>query len=924
MEIIDVDITNELKQSYLDYAMDVIVDRALPDARDGLKPVHRRSLYGMYKMGLRSDGKTIKSARVVGDIIGKYHPHGDSAVYMTIARMAQDFVLRYPLIVGQGNFGSIDGDKPAAMRYTEIKLKKISDEILEDLDKETVDFKYNYDNSFLIPDYVLPTKIPNLLINGSSGIAVGLATNIPSHNITEVLTAVIELIKEPNLTIPQLMNFIQGPDFATGATIYGRSGIYSAYTTGKGSIITRAKYEIGNTTSGHPAIYITEIPYGVVKSELVSKISDLVNDKVVDGIANVTDLSSKDIKIEIELKKDQFPDVIINNLFKHSQLQSSFPVNMVALVNGRPKTLNLKECLECFIGHRREVVTRRYAYLLRQSRDKAHILEGLLVAQDNLDEIVSLIRNSDTRETAKNALLSKKWPANSCDELLKRCGDVCRPLQTAKEDGYFEGYYKLSEIQVDKILDMRLAQLVKIVKQDILDEYNEIYTNIVFYLKVLSSVDELHKIIIQECEDLINRYGDERRTEIIDAEGSIEVEDLITPRDVVVTISKTGYVKYIPLTEYALQGRGGTGRKNTELKEDDFVEQIFVANVLDKVLCFTNLGQVFPIKVYQFPEGSRVSKGKALVNYLPLREGELVSYFLPVKEFDDEHYVLIATKNGFVKKTKLSEFAKINVKGKRAFTFKSETDSLIGVDITDGNSDILLVTKNGYVIKFNEKIDPSLMTDDESNEDLNEDLATNGEQDNSLDEDSELDFKENVRPMGCTAGGNRGIKLREGDEVVSMIVPKSKEGCYFTATKNGYGRKTLFSSVPRRLKRGGKGVSNFRQSMLDKKGSIVTALEVDNLDQIMLSTSLGNMIRINLEDIAIQSRTASGIRVVRLNKEGDSLSAVCRVVCPNKEDADKIDAEALQEAELDDVMAEKEDNENNSANESNDSPSNKD
>lgn len=909
MEVKKVDISDELKKSYLDYAMDVIVDRALPDVRDGLKPVHRRVLYGMHALGLHytQNGRrtpTVKSARVVGEVMGKYHPHGDSSIYDTMVRMAQDFSLRYPLVKGQGNFGSIDGDGAAAMRYTEVKLEKISDEILADLDKDTVDLKKNYDSSLDIPDYVLPTKIPNLLINGCSGIAVGLATNIPTHNLTECINGCLALIKNPDLSPAELMKIIPGPDFPTGGIIYGRSGIASAYLTGKGKVILRGKYTVETEEkTGKNTIVITEIPYGVNKAEMVKTISELSNEKKVEGISSIQDVSSSDIRIEIELKKGAFPEIVMNNLFKLSMLETQFNVNMVAIVKGRPKNLTLKEALEYFIEHRREVVTRRTAFLLSKSRDRAHILESFLVALDNMDEIVRIIRESTTRQEAKESLMSKGWTANVCADLLARFGDECRPLSLEEKFGYHNGVYYLTDAQTDKILDMRLSQLVKIAKDDIINEYTALYGDIQGYLHILNSSERLHEVISEELVEVRDKYGDDRRTEIKDAEVEIVYEDLITPRDVVVTLSHRGYIKYQDLDSYRTMHRGTRGRIASRLKDEDFSEIMTIANTHDNVLLFTNTGRVYKTKVYQFPESQNAGVGRPIVNILELAEGEQIKVIQPIKEFDENHFVFFATKKGICKKVRLSEFENVNKVGKIAIVLR-EGDSLVSTAITNGEDDILLFSAKGRVVRTNELISiaeqerKELLASQNAEDDVSS-IEADAEVDNEIIDDDleaqELDqtpSDDNFRPMGRTASGVKGIRLAKGDELVSLVVPKKDDGEIMVVFNNAYGFRTSVDNIPVRIRRGGMGVNigNFAEN--DK---VSATIQVRDQDQVALITSNGVFNRILVSEVRLCSgRRSKGVRILRL-EEGDSISSIERIIMT---DEDIAAAEAEKQALL--------------------------
>ncbi len=897
MEVKKVDISDELKKSYLDYAMDVIVDRALPDARDGLKPVHRRVLFGMHFMGLHyvKNGRrtpTVKSARVVGEVMGKYHPHGDSAIYDTMVRMAQNFSLRYPLVKGQGNFGSIDGDSAAAMRYTEVKLEQISDEILADLDKDTVDLKKNYDSSLDIPDYVLPTRIPNLLINGCSGIAVGLATNIPTHNLNECIDACLALVKNPNISPEDLMSFIPGPDFPTGGIIYGTSGIKSAYLTGKGRVVLRCRYHVEtDAKTCRETIVVTEIPYGVNKSEMVKSIAELMAEKKIEGIVSIKDVSNDNIRIEIEIKKEAFPEIVMNNLYKLSSLQTYFAVNMVAIVKGRPKSLTLKDALECFIDHRREVVTRRTAYLLSKSRERAHILEALLVALDNMDEIVRIIRSSENRASAKEALLSRSWTANACADLLNRFGVDCRPLSLDAKFGYRDGAYYLTDDQVEKILDMRLSQLVKLAKEEIVDEYSQLYDAIQGYLQILNSTERLHEVICSELEEVKAKYGDARITEIKETEAEINYEDLITPREVVLTLSHRGYIKYQDLDSYRTMHRGTRGRIASKLKDEDYSEIMTIAHTHDYVLLFTNKGRVYKSKVYQFPESQGSGVGRPIVNILELAEDEKIMVIQPIKNFDDEHYIFFATKKGICKKTRLSEFENVNKSGKLAITLRDD-DALVSTAITSGKDDIILFTAKGLCLRVNELLSIGEMkrreqlsaNTDETIE--NGTLLDNEEVEVDDSEDSEIS-DENFRPMGRMAAGNRGIKLTNDDELVSLVVPKQNDGDVLVVFNNGLGFRTAVSSFPIRLRRGGKGVN------VGATGSatICGALQVKDQDEIALITSNGVFNRVSVNEIRLCSgRRSKGVIIYRL-EDNVTISAIERIIVTDDENAERLKAE---------------------------------
>ena len=797
------DIADELKKSYLDYAMSVIVGRALPDARDGLKPVHRRILYAMHELRNDYNKAYKKSARIVGDVIGKYHPHGDVAVYDTIVRMAQDFAMGYPMIDGQGNFGSIDGDAPAAMRYTEIRLTKLAHELMADIDKETVDFVPTYDNSMLEPT-VLPSKVPNLLINGSGGIAVGMATNIPPHNLVEVVDALIALIRNPNITVSELMSFIPGPDFPTGGFVYGSQGIKAAYETGRGIIKMRARAVVEQQAKGkREHIIITEIPYQVNKAKLVEKIALLARDKKIEGIHAVRDESDREgMRIVVELKKDGMAQIILNHLYKHTPMESSFGAILLAIVNGKPELLNLKEALAHFLEHRKTVIIRRTTYKLRKAEERAHILEGLKTALENLDEIVALIKASGTPAEARAGLIDR---------------------------------FSLSAVQAQAILDMKLQRLTGLERDKILEEYRRIIKDIKRYRKILSDEGLVLEIVEEELSSLKNEYGLPRRTEIIGDPGAIRIEDLIVEEDMVVTLSHHGYIKRNPLSLYRSQRRGGKGITALSKKQEDFVADLFIASTHDYFLCFSNTGKLYWLKVHEIPQASRISRGKALVNLLPLdREaGEHIAAVIPVRQFDPDHYVVMATRKGIVKKTSLEAFSRPRPSGIIAALVR-EGDDLIAAAITDGQADILLATKNGYSIRFPEM---------------------------------------NIRPMGRTATGVRGIKLSDQDQVVAMVVISESEGTLLSVTRNGYGKRTPLKEY-RVQTRGGKGVINIRTT--EKVGSVVGALTVFDPDEVMLIGASGNIIRIRVSDVRTIGRSTQGVRLIRI-KEGDHLAAMAKL-----------------------------------------------
>ena len=850
-EITPVNIEDELKSSYLDYAMSVIVGRALPDVRDGLKPVHRRVLFAMHEAGYDWNKPYRKSARVVGDVIGKYHPHGDAAVYYTIVRMAQPFSLRYMLVDGQGNFGSVDGDSAAAMRYTEIRMQKFAGALLTDLDKETVDFSPNYDGSEMIPD-VLPTRIPNLLINGSSGIAVGMATNIPPHNLSEVINGCLAFIEDENISVDGLMEHIHGPDFPTAALINGRKGIENAYRTGRGIIYIRSKATIEvDDHSGRETIIVNEIPYQVNKKKLIEKIAELVKDKKVEGISALRDESDKDgMRIVIEIKRDAVGEVVLNNLFSLTQLQVSFGINMVALHKGQPKLLNLREMIEAFVLHRREVVTRRTIYELRKARERAHVLEGLAIALANIDPIIELIRAASTPVEAKSKLLAQAWQLGNVAAMLEKAGnDAARPEDLAPEFGIRDGYYYLSEAQAQAILDLRLHRLTGLEHEKILDEYKQLLIQISELLHILASPERLMEVIREELEAVRDQFQDARRTEITASSADINIEDLIAQEDVVVTLSHQGYVKYQPLSDYEAQRRGGKGKSATKIKEEDFVEKLLVANTHDTILCFSSRGRLYWMKVYQLPEASRGSRGRPIINLLPLEAGERITAILPVREFDDEHCVFMATAQGTVKKTSLIEFSRPRTGGIIAINLRDD-DELIGVDLTSNET--------------------SDTVDDELNDDVIVDETDNDEEVSQISNTEDImlfsangkvvRFPANkVRCMGRTATGVRGIKLEDDDKVVSLIVPRGN-GAILTATQNGYGKRTQQELYPTKS-RATKGVISIKVS--ERNGKVVGAVQVDETDQIMLITDAGTLVRTRVSEVSIVGRNTQGVMLIR-------------------------------------------------------------
>ncbi|WMN59965.1 DNA topoisomerase (ATP-hydrolyzing) subunit A [Pseudoalteromonas xiamenensis] len=846
-EILPVNIEDELKNSYLDYAMSVIVGRALPDVRDGLKPVHRRVLFAMHELKNDWNKPYKKSARVVGDVIGKYHPHGDSAVYDTIVRMAQPFSLRYMLVDGQGNFGSVDGDSAAAMRYTEVRMSKLSHELLADLEKETVDYVPNYDGTEQIPD-VLPTRVPNLLVNGSSGIAVGMATNIPPHNLTEVINGCLALIQNPDMTIEEIIDYIPGPDFPTSAIINGKKGIIDAYKTGRGKIYIRARAEIEvDEKTGRETIIVHEIPYQVNKARLIEKIAELVKDKKIEGISALRDESDKDgMRIVIEVKRGEVGEVLLNNLYAQTQMQTVFGINMVALANNQPKLFNIKEMLEAFIIHRREVVTRRTVYDLRKARDRAHTLEGLAIALANIDPIIELIRKSPSPSEAKIGLISRPWDLGTVRPMLEKAGEenAARPDWLAPELGIRDGVYYLSEQQAQAILDLRLHKLTGLEHEKILAEYQELLDLIAELLYILSSPERLMEVIRDELVEIKETYGDGRRTEISAAAHDISLEDLITEEDVVVTLSHEGYVKYQPLSDYESQRRGGKGKAATRMKDEDFIERLLVANTHDTILCFSTSGRLYWLKVYQLPLASRTARGKPIVNLLPLEADERITAILPVREYEENKYVIMATADGTVKKTSLIEYSRQRSSGIIAINLK-EGDSLIGVDITDGSSEIMLFSDAGKVVRFKEA-EESQATDEDGNPIFDE----NG--------NPEIIFK-GVRPMGRTATGVRGIRLADDQKVVSLIVPKN-DGPILTVTENGYGKRTPLEEYPIKG-RATQGVVSIKVS--ERNGKVVGAVQVLDNDEIMLISNRGTLVRTRVNEVSVVGRNTQGVILIR-------------------------------------------------------------
>ena len=839
-ETIPVSLDGEMKKSYLDYAMSVIVGRALPDVRDGLKPVHRRVLYAMHELSNSFNRPYKKSARIVGDVIGKYHPHGDTAVYDTIVRMAQDFSLRYMLVDGQGNFGSVDGDNAAAMRYTEIRMSKISHELLSDIEKETVDFGPNYDGSEHEP-LIMPTKLPNLLINGSSGIAVGMATNIPPHNLTEVIDGLKELLKKPEITIDELIEKIPAPDFPTAGIIHGISGVRDGYRTGRGRVVMRGRTHTEELDRGkREAIIVDELPYQVNKKNFIEKIAELVNGKKIDGISDLRDESDKSgMRVVIELKRGEIPDVVLNNLYKQTQLQDSFGMNMVALIDGQPKLLNLKEILDAFLRHRREVITRRTVYDLKKARDRGHVLEGLAVALENVDEMIKIIKSAKTPPEAKIELMKQTWKSTVVEGMLqKTTTGLSKPDGLSDKFGLTEKGYKLSDNQAQEILQLRLQRLTGLEQEKIVSEYKNILEVISDLLDILGNAERVTKIIETELDEIKAQYGDDRRSEIIEDAFDLSIEDLITPQDLVVTISNTGYIKAQVLDEYRAQRRGGRGKQAMTAKEDDFIEQMFVANTHDNILCFSSRGQVYWLKVYEVPQGSRVSKGKPIVNLFPLMPGEKINATLVVKDFVDDKFIFMATSKGTVKKTPLSDFSNPRKNGIIAIKLDNG-DYLIGAEITNGENDIVLVSNGGKAVWFDE----------------------NG-----------------VRSMGRNARGVRGMKIPDENQALSLLIASSEDESVLVATENGYGKRTVLSDF-RKSGRGTQGVKAIQVS--DRNGIVVAARLVGDSDEIMLITTGGVLIRTRVSEIRELGRATQGVTLINLTKD-EKLSGLAKIVEPEQ------------------------------------------
>ncbi len=847
-EILPVNLEDEMRQSYLDYAMSVIVGRALPDVRDGLKPVHRRVLYAMQVLGNDYNKPYKKSARVVGDVIGKYHPHGDTAVYDTIVRMAQPFSMRYMLVDGQGNFGSVDGDSPAAMRYTEVRMARLAHEMLADIDKQTVNFVPNYDESETEPS-VLPTRVPNLLINGASGIAVGMATNIPPHNMSEVVSALLALVDNPELSVDDIMGHLPGPDFPTAAIINGADGIEQAYRTGRGRIYLRARSHIETEDNGRNRIVVTELPYQVNKARLLEKIAELVKAKRIEGISELRDESDKDgMRMVIELKRGEVPEVLLNNLYQQTQLQTVFGINMVALVDNQPRLLNIRDMLTAFLAHRREVVTRRSLFELRKARERAHILEGLTVALANLDEVIELIKTSPTPADARDRLQARRWEAGLIRSLLGEAGaELSRPEELLPEYGLSDEGYQLSPAQAQAILDLRLQKLTGLEQEKLSDEFREILGQITELMRILSEPDALMQVIRDELTELQERYGDERRSEIVRDHLNLTMEDLITPEDVVVTLSHAGYAKFQPLDRYRAQKRGGRGRTATRTKDEDFVERFWVTNTHDTLLAFTSAGKVYKTKVYELPQAGHNSRGRPMVNLLPLDEGERINAVLTTREFPEDWFVFFATRAGRVKKTPLSDFANIRANGIWAVLLEGD-DELVNVSFTDGERDILLFSSSGKTIRFHE---------------------------------------DDVRPMGRQTRGVTGIRMKPGQRVVSMLVTDNDEGDVLLGTAKGFGKRTPLGEFPI-YKRGGQGVIGIQTS--ERNGELMAALMVSDSDDVMLTSNAGTLVRTSVSEISRLGRNTQGVTLIRLSDD-EQLIGMARIAASEDEE-DATDTEA--------------------------------
>ncbi|QLG88157.1 DNA gyrase subunit A [Chitinibacter bivalviorum] len=883
-ETIPVSLEEEMRHSYLDYAMSVIVGRALPDVRDGLKPVHRRILFAMHESSNVWNRPYVKCARVIGDVLGKYHPHGDLAAYEALVRMAQDFSLRYNLIDGQGNFGSIDGDRAAAYRYTECRLEKVSSELLADIDKETVDFTPNYDEKELEPT-VLPTRIPNLLINGSSGIAVGMATNIPPHNVTEVIDACLALLANPDMSIDELIDIIPAPDFPTAGIIYGVHGVREGYRTGRGRVVMRSRTHIEECgkNGDRQAIIVDELPYQVNKARLLERIAELVREKTLEGISDLRDESDKSgMRVVIELKRGEMTDVVLNNLFKHTQLQDSFGINMVALVDGQPRLLNLKQVLECFLKHRREVVTRRTVFELRKARERGHVLEGLAVALSNVDEMIALIKAAATPPEAKIALMDREWRSELVEDMLSRTDiNASRPDGLSLEFGLTGTGYRLSEVQAQEILQMRLQRLTGLEQDKIVGEYKEVMDKILDLLDILARAERVTEIIFNEMTEVKANYGDARRSEIVAYGEDICLEDLITPQDMVVTLTHGGYMKTTPVEEYRSQKRGGRGKQAAATKDDDFIDSLFIANTHDYILCFSSRGRVYWLKVYELPQGGRTSRGKPIINLLPLEEGEKINAILPIKDFSEDKYVFMATADGTVKKTPLTDFSRPMKRGIIAINLE-EGNYLVGVALTRGA---------GGAVLDDDAADEDVIIDDESAEDAGDAVGIDDDQVMLFsDAGKSVRFSQSkVRPMGRNSKGVRGMKLGEDQKVISLLVANSDTQMVLTASNGGYGKRTPVGDF-RLSGRGTQGV--IAMDLTDKTGlKLVAASLVEETDDVMLITTGGVLIRTKVSQIRETGRSAQGVRLINLD-DGEQLSGLEKV-CEPEEDEESIEGEVV-------------------------------
>lgn len=931
-----VKLEDELKKSFIDYAMSVIVDRALPDVRDGLKPVHRRVLYDMYDLKIWSSGQTKKSARVVGDVIGRFHPHGDVAVYETIVRMTQWFSMRAPLIFGQGNFGNIDGDGAAAMRYTEVKMTKMAEVMLQDIDKETVDTYPNYDGNEQIPE-VLPTRFPNLLVNGSSGIAVGMATNIPPHNLAEVVNGAIAVLDNPEITVDELMKYVPGPDFPTGGLIVDNGGIADAYKTGRGRCVIRSKTHIEEDKQGRKTIYVDEIPYVVTKSSIVKQIADLIREKKIEGIAEVNDLSDKDnqVRIAIDLKRDAYPEAVLNNLFEKTALQSSFSINMIALVKNKPELLSLKDVLREFVNFRREVVTRRTVYNLRQDRRKAFLNEGLIVAKANINKIVDMITNSANVDDARARLMSEPWDGTFINTLIERTEEgvnICLPQGIDKRAGYHDGKYYLSEEQARAILALQLQRLTHLATEEIQADYKALLENIKGYLEILNNVERMKEVIRDELIEVRNAHADKRRTEFTVDMGKINKGDLIAKQDVVITLSHEGYIKYQDISNYQEQSRGGKGRMAAKLKDEDYISKVVIANTHDTLMCFSNKGRAFTIKVYDLPNSdSRTWRGRPIQNLFEIEEGEVINAMLPISEEHTEGFLVYATKTGLIKKTSLDAFksflSRCNGKPITYITLLGD-DEVVSVGLSSGDDDVMLFTSNGNVLRINELYKGNTSLDDDTDTESDTDTDTDDNSDENLSDDENEDedkivavkvYGTGIRPSGRSSRGIKGVKLMPGAKLVSMvIIPDDKrDDQILLVLSNGVGKRVKISAIPAKVNRGSRGVKCMR--FVDPTSSLVSVVLVDEESQILVVTDKGQMLRTTASNISLLSRTAGGVKVIR-PYEGEFVvgleSIASDVVSKLKEteEARRLEKQDLENMQNDLNVADESDNGTNESN----------